>query len=122
MSTDLLWSILKNNNCYLVKRGGVDFSRDPLSQNNRNTFTGLGITKEHAAGLTATSKRFVNQLTYTTGPKFVHSPAKHRVVKLIKSNSYALTASALKKKFTKSSKNQSFQKVNNLIFLRCLFV
>ncbi|KAG5933245.1 hypothetical protein E4U53_001056, partial [Claviceps sorghi] len=40
MSSDLVWEIVRNNNCFLSKsnrNGGVQFSSDPLNLTNKNS-------------------------------------------------------------------------------------
>ncbi len=43
MPSDLIWSLLKSNNCFVVKRNGVQFSRESnnLTNQNRPRFSGL---------------------------------------------------------------------------------
>ncbi|KAI5310145.1 hypothetical protein KEM55_001216 [Ascosphaera atra] len=46
VSEDLIWSITRTNNCFLVKRkqaGGVQFSRDPLNLVNHNARKAVGV-------------------------------------------------------------------------------
>ena len=38
MSADLVWQIVKNNNAYLVKKCGVQFSSEPGNLMNVNSF------------------------------------------------------------------------------------
>lgn len=46
-SSDLLWELLRNNNKYLVRRHGTDFSTDP--------FNLVGIHSQKFAGIASTS-------------------------------------------------------------------
>ncbi|KAI5286338.1 hypothetical protein KEM54_006864 [Ascosphaera aggregata] len=46
ISEDLIWSISRRNNCFLVKRkqsGGIQFSRDPLNLRNENSRKAVGV-------------------------------------------------------------------------------
>jgi large subunit ribosomal protein L28e len=47
MSTDLTWMLIRNNSAFLVKRGGLQFSREAGNLMNRNSqkYTGLATTK-----------------------------------------------------------------------------
>jgi len=38
MSADLVWQIVKNNNAFLVKKNGVQFSSEPGNLTNLNSF------------------------------------------------------------------------------------
>lgn len=40
--SDLIWQLTKNNNSFLVKKNGVQFSKDPFNLTNRNMFTVSG--------------------------------------------------------------------------------
>ncbi|KAF7726700.1 hypothetical protein EC973_008474 [Apophysomyces ossiformis] len=50
MSADLVWELIKNNNSYLVKKNGVQFSAEPNNLTNLHSykFSGLANTKTAA--------------------------------------------------------------------------
>ena len=43
MSSDLVWAIVRNNNSFLVKRAGAQFSTEPNNLVNRNTYKYSGL-------------------------------------------------------------------------------
>jgi large subunit ribosomal protein L28e len=43
MSSELVWQIIKNNNSFLVKRQGVQFSSEPNNLLNVNTYKHSGL-------------------------------------------------------------------------------
>ncbi|EFZ03532.1 hypothetical protein MHUMG1_04303 [Metarhizium humberi] len=60
MSSDLVWEIVRNNNCFLSKsnrNGGVQFSHDPLNLTNKNTRKAVGIIPNEKGGVTVISKK-----------------------------------------------------------------
>jgi large subunit ribosomal protein L28e len=59
VSSDLIWEIVRNNNCFLAKsgrNGGVQFSRDPLNLTSKNSRKHAGFLNEKAVGVVATEK------------------------------------------------------------------
>ena len=52
----LLWELTKNNNAFLVKRGGVEFSSDPFNLTNINTYSTSGLVHEYGVAISATRK------------------------------------------------------------------
>jgi large subunit ribosomal protein L28e len=46
MSADLIWSLVKNNNSFLVKRNGVTFSSEAGNLVNRNSFKYSGLANK----------------------------------------------------------------------------
>ncbi|EIE85314.1 hypothetical protein G6F57_008827 [Rhizopus arrhizus] len=51
MSADLVWSIVKNNNSFLVKRQNVQFSSEPSNLLNLNSFKYSGIANYKNAAI-----------------------------------------------------------------------
>ncbi|KAG1142112.1 hypothetical protein G6F37_008495 [Rhizopus arrhizus] len=51
MSADLVWSIVKNNNSFLVKRQNVQFSSEPSNLLNINSFKYSGIANYKNAAI-----------------------------------------------------------------------
>ncbi|KAF9026255.1 60S ribosomal protein L28 [Haplosporangium bisporale] len=51
MSADLTWLLIKNNNSFLIKRSGVQFSAEAGNLLNKNSFkySGLANNKVYAA-------------------------------------------------------------------------
>jgi large subunit ribosomal protein L28e len=56
MSADLVWQIVKNNNAYLVKKCGVQFSSEPGNLMNVNSFKYSGIANNKAVIIGSTEK------------------------------------------------------------------
>ncbi|KAF0852765.1 60S large subunit ribosomal protein eL28 (rpL28) [Andalucia godoyi] len=52
-SPDLVWSLVKNNSSFLIKRKGVQLSSDPLNLTNKNTFKDNGFLNRKAIGIQA---------------------------------------------------------------------
>ena len=53
MSNQLLWSLVKNNNSFLVKNNGVTLSRDPANPTGRNTLSSCGLVRKGAVAVSA---------------------------------------------------------------------
>ena len=56
MSADLVWQIVKNNNAFLVKKNGVQFSSEPGNLMNVNSFKYSGIANNKSVAIGATEK------------------------------------------------------------------
>ncbi|RUS20776.1 ribosomal protein L28e [Endogone sp. FLAS-F59071] len=52
-SADLVWSLVKDNNAYLVKRPGVQFSSEPGNLTNLNTYKYSGLANNKTVGIVA---------------------------------------------------------------------
>nr|CAX71978.1 ribosomal protein L28 [Schistosoma japonicum] len=75
MSSHLIWDLIKNNDCFLMKRGPECFSRDPLNLKNKNCFRYCGLVHKKAIGIK--EERYGKGVVVTT--KNVakdHKPAK----------------------------------------------
>eukprot|EP00743_Colponemidia_sp_Colp-15_P000154 GILK01000178.1.p1 GENE.GILK01000178.1~~GILK01000178.1.p1 ORF type:complete len:136 (-),score=15.64 GILK01000178.1:134-541(-) len=55
MSSELQWQLTRNNSCYLVKRNGIQLSRDPMNISNVHSFKFSGVNKK-ALGLNLVTK------------------------------------------------------------------
>ncbi|KND91609.1 putative 60S ribosomal protein L28e [Tolypocladium ophioglossoides CBS 100239] len=69
VSSDLIWEIVRNNNCFLSKSnsaGGVQFSRDPLNLTNKNCRKHAGFVNAKAIGVVANEKGGVTVITKKT--------------------------------------------------------
>lgn len=55
-SPDLIWLIIKDNSSFLVKRNGVQFSREPNNLTNKNSFKYSGLANTKAIGVSASGK------------------------------------------------------------------
>ena len=42
-SNDLIWALVRNNNSFLVKRNGVQFTKEPGNVMNKNSFKWSGL-------------------------------------------------------------------------------
>ncbi|KAK3179239.1 hypothetical protein K4F52_009274 [Lecanicillium sp. MT-2017a] len=63
VSSDLVWEIVRNNNCFLSKsrrNGGAQFSSDPLNLTNANTRKAVGVVANPKGGFTILSKTIKN--------------------------------------------------------------
>jgi len=53
MSSDLIWMLIKDNSSFLVKRPGVQFSREAPNLTNLNTPKYCGLASDKALAITA---------------------------------------------------------------------
>merc|ERR1712137_731151 len=74
LSSDLIWQISRTNNSYLVKRNGVQLSRDPLNLTNRHSRKWAGFVNEQAIGINADSPNTIGLTTKL--PSRANKPAK----------------------------------------------
>ncbi|VDL60299.1 unnamed protein product [Hymenolepis diminuta] len=51
MASHLHWMLVKNTHCYLMKRNGEQFSRDPLNIKGKNCFKYSGLVHKKAIGI-----------------------------------------------------------------------
>jgi large subunit ribosomal protein L28e len=51
VTSDALWELTQNYNCYLVKSQGATFSRDPLNLSGLNTKRDSGVANTRAIGI-----------------------------------------------------------------------
>ncbi|VDM21715.1 unnamed protein product [Hydatigera taeniaeformis] len=51
MSSHLQWMLIKNTHCFLMKRNGEQFSRDPLNMKGKNCFKYNGMVHKKAIGI-----------------------------------------------------------------------
>ena len=51
--SELIWELTKNYNAFLVKKNGVQWSRDPFNLTNRNMFTVSGLAQPNAVSIQA---------------------------------------------------------------------
>ncbi|KJZ73374.1 hypothetical protein HIM_07168 [Hirsutella minnesotensis 3608] len=59
VSPDLIWEVVRNNNCFLSKsnrNGGVQFSHDPMNLTNMNSRKHAGFVNSKAIGVVANEK------------------------------------------------------------------
>ncbi|KAG5929383.1 hypothetical protein E4U42_006123 [Claviceps africana] len=69
MSSDLVWEIVRNNNCFLSKsnrNGGVQFSRDPLNLTNKNSRKHAGFVNAKAVGIIPNEKGGITVISKKT--------------------------------------------------------
>lgn len=64
-SSAVQWELLKNNNRYLVKRNGVQFSSDPLNLTNRNSYKFSGLANPKAVGVNVVNGKVTLQVRRT---------------------------------------------------------
>ncbi|CAM0140283.1 hypothetical protein VKS41_005904 [Umbelopsis sp. WA50703] len=72
MSSELVWAIVRNNNSFLVKRAGAQFSTEPNNLANKNTFKYSGIANAKTVGIKAAPRG----IEVSTTKAKVASPAK----------------------------------------------
>ncbi|CAG8484369.1 5878_t:CDS:2 [Diversispora eburnea] len=48
---DLVWLLVRNNNSFLVKRNGVQFTSEPNNITNTNSFKYSGLANDKAIGI-----------------------------------------------------------------------
>ncbi|VDD75378.1 unnamed protein product [Mesocestoides corti] len=51
MASHLNWMLIKNTHCFLMKRNGEQFSRDPLNLKGKNCFKYNGLVHKKAIGI-----------------------------------------------------------------------
>eukprot|EP01016_Furgasonia_blochmanni_P049746 TRINITY_DN7590_c0_g3_i2.p2 TRINITY_DN7590_c0_g3~~TRINITY_DN7590_c0_g3_i2.p2 ORF type:complete len:212 (-),score=62.67 TRINITY_DN7590_c0_g3_i2:227-862(-) len=51
MSASLLWELVKNNNAFLVRRQGVEFSTDPYNLTGKNNFSSCGFIQRNGIAI-----------------------------------------------------------------------
>ncbi|KAI7904137.1 ribosomal protein L28e [Cokeromyces recurvatus] len=56
MSSELVWAIIKNNNSFLVKRQGVQFSSEPSNLKNINSFKYSGLANYKNVAILPTAR------------------------------------------------------------------
>ncbi|VDQ17393.1 unnamed protein product [Trichobilharzia regenti] len=75
MSSHLIWDLVKKNNCFLMKRQGQSFSRDPLNLKGKNCFRYSGLVHKKAIGIKEEKYgKGVVVITKNVGKE--HKPAK----------------------------------------------
>ncbi|KAI9029077.1 ribosomal protein L28e [Phycomyces nitens] len=73
MSADLVWELIKNNNSFLVKRSGVQFSCELNNLTNLNTFKYSGVANAKTVSIHPAVRGIRVALTK---PKKIQTPAK----------------------------------------------
>mmetsp|Transcript_37007 Transcript_37007/g.33267 ORF Transcript_37007/g.33267 Transcript_37007/m.33267 type:complete len:156 (-) Transcript_37007:327-794(-) len=58
--SNLIWQLTKNNNCFLVKKNNVQFSKDPHNLTNRNMFTVSGLAQPGSVAIQPVTKEAGN--------------------------------------------------------------
>ncbi|KAG0330624.1 60S ribosomal protein L28 [Podila horticola] len=81
MSADLTWLLIKNNNSFLIKRSGVQFSSEAGNLLNKNSFKFSGLANNKTVGIeAAASGRGVVLSTKKSGvPAYKPSKAINKV-------------------------------------------
>ncbi|KAJ3333972.1 hypothetical protein HDU76_000104 [Blyttiomyces sp. JEL0837] len=81
MSADLVWALTRDNSSFLVKRNGIQLSREPGNLLNKNSFKYSGVNAK-AVDVSAAAQKGV---TVTLNKKSVpaNKPAKHHAVATI---------------------------------------
>ncbi|KAF9586237.1 60S ribosomal protein L28 [Lunasporangiospora selenospora] len=81
MSADLTWLLIKNNNSYLIKRNGVEFSSEAGNLLNKNTYKFSGLANKKTIDIQAAAGRGVVLSTKKTSvPAFKPSKAINKVI------------------------------------------
>ncbi|EGE86065.2 50S ribosomal protein L28e [Blastomyces dermatitidis ATCC 18188] len=89
LSDDVVWEIARTQNSFMVKRAGVQFSRDPLNLVNKHSRKYAGFANSKAIGINATESG--NIAVTTKKPAMGHRPASSTVT-----NTYSSTATSRK--------------------------
>ncbi|KAK3820304.1 MAG: ribosomal protein L28e [Benniella sp.] len=81
MSADLTWLLVKNNNSFLVKRNGVQFSSEAGNLLNKNSFKYSGIANKKIIDISAapTGRGVVVATKKSNVPAFKPSKGIHKV-------------------------------------------
>ncbi|CAG8727680.1 10804_t:CDS:2, partial [Acaulospora morrowiae] len=53
MSADLIWAIVRDNNSFLVKRNGAQFTFEPNNLTNLNSFKYSGLANKKTIGISS---------------------------------------------------------------------
>ena len=64
--SQLTWLLVKNNNAFLVKRDGVQFSREAFNLTNKNTFSASGLANSRAVDVSMAGGKIVMSTKVTT--------------------------------------------------------
>ncbi|KAI8377031.1 ribosomal protein L28e [Choanephora cucurbitarum] len=73
MSSELVWAIIRNNNSFLVKRPGVQFSSEPSNLTNVNSFKYSGLANYKSVAIIPAAR---GVRVTTRKAKKQNSPAK----------------------------------------------
>jgi large subunit ribosomal protein L28e len=62
MSSDIVWSVIRNNSAFLLKKRGCPkpFNTDPLNLTNKNSQRYVGMANAKAVGVQALPKKFAD--------------------------------------------------------------
>jgi large subunit ribosomal protein L28e len=98
----LLWEIVKKNNCFLVKQNGnssakVQFSREPNNLYNLHTYKYSGLANNKTVSITPAAGEDLAVVVATTKTKKQHKPAD------------SVHRSVLKKEFRKMARHVANQ-------------
>mmetsp|Transcript_38132 Transcript_38132/g.108865 ORF Transcript_38132/g.108865 Transcript_38132/m.108865 type:complete len:143 (-) Transcript_38132:94-522(-) len=93
MSASLVWQIIRNNSCFLVKqRNGVSFSSEPNNLTKINSFKFSGLANDRVVGVNANADGGVTLAVKSKKKSKTQKPAK------------AFTKIVLKKDFRRTAK------------------
>jgi len=85
MSSDLQWLILRKQNSFLVKRNGVQFTREPNNLMNMNTYKYSGLANRRTLALTPAADGKAIDFTIKSNTQAGRKMQAHKsVVKLAK--------------------------------------
>ncbi|KAM0683573.1 hypothetical protein MDAP_001143 [Mitosporidium daphniae] len=92
ISADLCWELVKANSCYVVRRGGCEFSSDPKNLMNLNAAKYVSLSSESSFGLAASTKGKL-LLTQKSGSKFERFPqSSNQTVSLVRGRKASICA------------------------------
>lgn len=111
VSKDLIWSVTKRQNKFLVKTpsaGGVEFSRDPLNPTGKNDLSSSGLVQKKAVGVIKCPQN--GKITLITkNAKQANKPAKNYTVSQFKKHISGRRAAAAVAKAAQGYRNDQLQ-------------
>ena len=85
MSSDLQWSIIRKNSCFLVKSLGTTLSKEPNNISGKNSFKANGLVNKKVVGVKAGDKGVVlTTRSRTKSSTYTLNKGGRRTIKSIK--------------------------------------
>jgi len=106
MSSDLQWLLLRKNTSFLVRRNGVEFTREPNNLLNQNSYKYSGLANRRTLGLTpAADGKAVDFTVYKNSQAGRWKKGHTQTMKLANIRGTRACAKAIKKR----TKGQKFR-------------
>ncbi|KAF9581147.1 hypothetical protein BGW38_001949 [Lunasporangiospora selenospora] len=95
MSADLTWLLIKDNNSFLVKRNGVELSKEAGNLLNKNSYKFSGLANKKTIDIQAAARGVVLSTKKTSVPAFKPSKAIRKVTLTTGARKSAATIASL---------------------------